>query len=68
MDNVQIGDIVTLKATVVDYNEKEGKVKVRIAGYEEDKKTSVERYIWLDYNNPYTGMKNCQKWKPYWQS
>lgn len=32
-------------------------------GYAEDKKTPVERYIWLNYDNPYGGMKNVRPQK-----
>ena len=51
MNKIQIGDIVEIKASIVDYNERSKKVKVRITGYEEDKRNFAERYIWLDYND-----------------
>lgn len=43
---MNIGDFVEIKAQVVDYGLE--KVKVRIAGYSEDKRNSAERYIWLN--------------------
>ena len=43
---MNIGDFIEIKAQVVDYGLE--KVKVRIAGYLEDKHNSAERYIWLN--------------------
>lgn len=51
MNKIQIGDTVEIKARIVDYNDSSKKVKLRITGYEEDKETLAERYIWLNYND-----------------
>lgn len=45
MNKIQIGDIVEIKASIVDYNEGSRKVKVRITGYGEDKRNFAERYL-----------------------
>jgi len=49
-----IGDVVNIKATIVDFNDGCQKAKVRIEGFAEDKNTTTERYIWVNYND----MKN----------
>ncbi|MBQ7067151.1 MAG: hypothetical protein IJN92_10070 [Lachnospiraceae bacterium] len=51
MSKMQISDIVEIKAQIVDYNDGLEKVKLRITGYEEDKRSLAERYIWLNYND-----------------
>ena len=51
MSKIQIGDMVEIKAQVVDYNDGLEKVKLRITGYAEDKRNFVEKYIWLNYSN-----------------
>lgn len=51
MNKIQIGDIVEIKASIVDYNDGLEKVKVRITGYAEDKRNFAERYLWLNYND-----------------
>lgn len=50
MSKMQIGDSVEIKAQIVDYNDGLEKVKLRITGYEEDKRNLAERYIWLNYS------------------
>ena len=37
-----------IKAQVVDYNDGDEKMKLRITGYTEDKVTPVDRYIWVN--------------------
>ena len=51
MSKIQIGDMVEIKAQIVDYNDGLEKVKLRITGYEEDKRNFAERYIWLNYSD-----------------
>jgi hypothetical protein len=46
--NINIGDILMIETEVVDYNEKMGKIKIRIVGYQEDKRNFKESYIWVD--------------------
>lgn len=48
INRIQIGDIVEIKAQVVDYNDGNEKMKLRITGYAEDKVTPVDRYIWAN--------------------
>ena len=48
INRIQIGDIVEIKAQVVDYNDGDEKMKLRITGYTEDKVTPVDRYIWVN--------------------
>lgn len=48
MSKNQIGDIVEIKAQVVDYNDGDEKIKLRITGYADDKVTLAERYIWVN--------------------
>lgn len=48
INRIQIGDIVEIKAQVVDYNDGNKKMKLRITGYAEDKVTPVDRYIWVN--------------------
>ena len=45
-----IGDVVNIKATIVDFNDGYQKAKVRVEGFAEDKNTTIERYIWVNYN------------------
>lgn len=49
MSKIQIGDIVEIKAQIVDYNDGDEKMKLRITGYAENKVTPVDRYIWVNY-------------------
>lgn len=51
MSKMQIGDTVEIKVQIVDYNDGLEKVKLRITGYEEDKRNLAERYIWLNYSD-----------------
>ena len=51
INKIQIGDIVEIKAQVVDYNDGEEKIKLRITGYAENKITPVDRYIWVKYTD-----------------
>lgn len=51
MNKIQIGNIVEIKASIVDYNDGLEKVKVLITGYAEDKRNFAEKYIWLNYND-----------------
>ena len=51
MSKMQMGDMVEIKAQIVDYNDGLEKVKLRITGYEEDKRNFAERYIWLNYSD-----------------
>lgn len=46
-----IGDVATIKVTIVDFNDGCQKAKVRIEGFAEDKHTTAERYIWVNYND-----------------
>ena len=45
----QIGDIVEIKAQIVDYNDGDEKAKLKVLGYAENKNTLTERYIWVNY-------------------
>lgn len=49
--NVNIGDKVKIKATIVDYNQAEKTVKIRIEGLQEDNYTPTERYIRVKSGN-----------------
>lgn len=51
ISKMQIGDTVEIKVQIVDYNDGLEKVKLRITGYEEDKRNLAERYIWLNYSD-----------------
>lgn len=49
--NVNIGDEVSIKAVVVDYNEGgDGMVKVRIDGLSENRAGTASRHMWLYYD------------------
>lgn len=51
---MNIGDNVFLNKTVVtivDFNEGAKKVKVKIKGFQEDKRSEKIVYIWLDYKD-----------------
>lgn len=48
---IDIGNKVNIKATVVDYNDGSKKAKVRIEGFGEDKHSSTERYLWINYDD-----------------
>lgn len=47
----QIGDIVEIKAQIVDYNDGDEKAKLKIVGYAENKNALTERYIWVNYTD-----------------
>lgn len=47
----QIGDIVEIKAQIVDYNDGYEKAKLRVIGYAENMHTPTERYIWVNYTD-----------------
>lgn len=49
MSKTRIGDIVEIKVQVVDYNDGDEKMKLRITGYAENKVTPADRYIWVNY-------------------
>lgn len=49
MSKTRIGDIAEIKVQVVDYNDGDEKMKLRITGYAENKITPVDRYIWVNY-------------------
>lgn len=49
--NVNIGDKVKIKATIVDYNQTAKTVKIRIEGLQEDNYTPTERYIRVKSGN-----------------
>ena len=49
--NVNIGDKVKIKATIVDYNKDAKTVKIRIEGLQEDNCTPAERYIRVKSGN-----------------
>ena len=51
INKFQIGDIVEIKAQVVDYNDGDEKIKLRISGYAANKITPVDRYIWVKYTD-----------------
>ena len=55
---MNIGDVVSIKVTVVDYNEGSQKAKLQIEGYAEDKRSIVYRYIWLDYKDIQNNLSN----------
>lgn len=50
MNKMQPGDLVWIKAGIVDYNDGLEKARVLITGYAEDKMNFAERYPWLDYD------------------
>lgn len=50
--NLNIGEEVKIKASVVDYNEGgNGKVKVRIEGFGENKVDCTSKYIWVNFDD-----------------
>lgn len=51
INKIQIGNIVEIKAQVVDYNDGDEKIKLRITGYAANKITPVDRYIWVKYTD-----------------
>jgi len=51
MGGINIGDVVEIKANIVDYNDGSEKAKVQITGYAEDKSSFTEKYLWLNYSD-----------------
>ena len=47
----EIGAVVNIKAIIVDYNDGYKMAKVRVNGFGEDKNSSIEKYLWISYED-----------------
>lgn len=60
---ISIDEIVKITATVVDFNEGQKTVKLKIKGISEDNHTSTEKYIRMKYEDLHSNSDFCEWYK-----
>lgn len=60
---MKIGGVVKITSTIVDFNDSQKTVKLRITGLSEDNHTSTEKYIRMKYENIQSISDFCEWYK-----